>query len=78
MGRRVEETMVHLGVEAARSAGVEALEAHFQQTKKNKPCLDFWKRSGLAPREQDVFRWEVGQAYALPTCIRLDWRREDP
>src|SRR5512138_2322908 len=39
------------------------LEAHYLETKKNKPCLEFWQRSGLT--EQDhVFSWEVERGYA--------------
>jgi FkbH-like protein len=76
MGRRVEETMVHLAVESARALGAGALEARLLPTKKNKPCLDFWKRSGLEVVEAELFRWAPGAAYPLPACIHLDWRRE--
>jgi predicted enzyme involved in methoxymalonyl-ACP biosynthesis len=77
MGRKVEETMVHLAIESARALGATTLEARLLPTKKNKPCLDFWKRSGLEAPEAELFRWS-GAAYPLPSCINLDWRRAAP
>jgi FkbH-like protein len=77
MGRKVEETMVHLAIESARALGASTLEARLLPTKKNKPCLDFWKRSGLEAPEAELFRWS-GTAYPLPSCINLDWRRAAP
>jgi predicted enzyme involved in methoxymalonyl-ACP biosynthesis len=76
MGRRVEETMVHLAVETARAGGATSLEARLLPTRKNKPCLDFWLRSGLESPEPEQFRWAVSAPYPLPACIHLDWRRE--
>jgi FkbH-like protein len=78
MGRRVEEAMVHLAVETARAAGATSLEARLLPTRKNKPCLDFWRRSGLAAPGPEQFRWEAPLPYPLPSCIHLDWRRERP
>lgn len=78
MGRRVEETMVHLAVETARAAGATSLEARLLPTKKNKPCLDFWKRSGLESPEPERFRWVAPAPYPLPAAIHLDWRRGRP
>ncbi len=76
MGRRVEEAMVHLAVETARSGGATSLEARLLPTKKNKPCLDFWLRSGLESPGPEQFRWKVSEPFALPACIHLEWRRE--
>lgn len=75
MGRKVEETMVHLAVTAAAERGARAVIARYLPTKKNKPCLSFWQRSGFAADEQHVFRWETSAAYALPAPISLTWKR---
>lgn len=68
--------MVHLAVETARRAEASTLTATLLPTKKNKPCLDFWKRSGLESTAPESFRWTAPAPYPLPSCIRLDWRRE--
>lgn len=76
MGRKVEETMVHIAVAAAteRSAGV--VIAKYLPTKKNKPCLSFWQRSGFEVDEHHVFSWKTSNTYALPGPITLDWQRQ--
>jgi FkbH-like protein len=73
MGRRVEETMVHLAVEMARDAGAARVEARHLPTAKNKPCLDFWKRSGFEVLPEGVFGWDASKPYALPKSVTLEW-----
>jgi FkbH-like protein len=75
MGRKVEETMVHLAVEYARSRGAERVEAHFVQTAKNKPCLTFWQSSTFACDDGTTFVWDARRSYPLPEPIHLEWRR---
>jgi FkbH-like protein len=76
MGRRVEEAMVHVVVETARQARFRTVEARLLPTAKNKPCLDFWLRSGFETRESGLFRWDASRPFDLPGCIHLDWRRD--
>src|SRR5206468_5050982 len=66
MGRKVEETMLHIAVQWARDAGLEELYAVYKPTSKNKPCVEFLKRSGLQARAGDVFAWVLPQEY--PRC----------
>jgi FkbH-like protein len=48
MGRLVEEAMVNAAIEFARSRGAMIVEAVYEATNKNSPCLDFWStRSGF-------------------------------
>lgn len=75
MGRKVEETMVHLAVETARQAGLPALEARLLPTRKNKPCADLWGRLGLEVPGPELFRWDASRPFPLPGCIHLEWRR---
>lgn len=75
MGRRVEETMVHIAVTAARGKA-STLTAELIPTSKNKPCLTFWQRSGFEVEGEHVFRWNLADDYALPKAIQLSWRRE--
>src|SRR5439155_25020037 len=48
MGRKVEETMLHVLVELARRARANILQAEYIPTSKNQPCLAIFENSGLA------------------------------
>lgn len=71
MGRRVEEIMASWLVDLARQAGAGRVVATYLPTAKNKPCLEFWQRSGFRPAEGHVFYWETAADFAKPACIRL-------
>jgi FkbH-like protein len=75
MGRKVEETMVHLAVEHARARGAERVEAIFVPTAKNKPCLTFWQSSGFGCDDGQTFVWDARSPYSLPEPVQLEWRR---
>ncbi|MES1174312.1 MAG: HAD-IIIC family phosphatase [Myxococcales bacterium] len=75
MGRKVEETLLHLAVTAAIDAGASRVDAVYLKTAKNKPCLTVFNASGFAADEGDVFRWDASRAYALPEVIDLVWDR---
>jgi FkbH-like protein len=71
MGRKVEETMLHVAVEYARAAGLRDVRARYEPTRKNAPCLEFLKRSGLTAEDDGrVFVWSTGEPYPLPEPIR--------
>jgi FkbH-like protein len=72
MGRKVENAMVHLAVERARKLGLGAVEAQYTPTSKNKPCFDFWQRSGFSAEENGRFVWAADREYLLPTEIHLE------
>jgi len=75
MGRKVEETMVHMAVTVAREQAAKVVLAQHIATAKNKPCLTFWLGSGFAQGENGEFRWNPDQPYVLPDPISLDWQR---
>jgi FkbH-like protein len=75
MGRKVEETMVHMAVTAARELGARTLSAHFVPTPKNKPCLSFWQASGFENRDDRDFIWDLARPFPLPEAITLTWER---
>lgn len=74
-GRKIEETMVHMAVEAARERSASFVLAEYKATPKNKPCLTFWLSSGFANSGERTFRWEASQPYALPASIALRWQK---
>jgi FkbH-like protein len=71
MGRKIEETMLYIASSWARSAGVQEVYAEYCQTPKNKPCYDFFQRSGLTYRGGNMFVWDAAKAYPLHGAIRL-------
>jgi FkbH-like protein len=71
MGRRVEETMVHLAVETARGNGLSRVVAELVPTAKNKPCLSFWEGSSFR-KDGLRFEWDAREPYPLPSVISLE------
>jgi len=72
MGRRVEETMVHLAVDTARRQSLGRLVADLVPTKKNKPCLEFWQKSGFQSEGETKFVWDTTVEYNVPHVIALE------
>jgi len=70
MGRKIEETLLHLAVAAARKRGAKEVRARYLPTKKNKPVLEFFQRSGFEA-VGDEFVWDTAREYALPEVIQL-------
>jgi FkbH-like protein len=75
MGRKIEEAMVHMAVEATRERSASLVSAEYKATPKNNPCLTFWLSSGFTSSNQRTFRWDASQSYALPASIALEWRK---
>jgi FkbH-like protein len=74
MGRRVEETMLHIAVEWARARGLQTVVATYVPTKKNQPCHEFWLKSAFAADASGrEFELDTGEPYPLPACISLEW-----
>jgi FkbH-like protein len=70
MGRKIEETLLHLAVSAARRRGLPRVRARYLPTKKNKPCLEFFQRSGFEASGND-FLWDASRDYGCPDVIHL-------
>ncbi len=73
MGRKIEETMLGVAVQHARAAGVAEIVAEYKPTSKNRPCLEFFQKSGFinGPSE-NVFHWDTKQEFAAPSAVRLE------
>jgi len=71
MGRKVEETMLRAALQWARQAGLSELYAVYRPTAKNKPCLDFFERSGLHSPAEHVFEWDLRREYPACAAVRL-------
>src|SRR5260370_12490014 len=72
MGRKVEETMLHVMSACARSAGSAALHISYIPTLKNQPCLRFFENAGLVSNGDDkVFTLHLREAYPKPAATHL-------
>jgi len=72
MGRDVERVMLGVAVQCCRGLGCAELTAKYLETAKNKPCLDFWMKSGFAYSEaENSFSWAAAQPYPVPSHIEV-------
>jgi FkbH-like protein len=73
MGRRMEESMLHVAAEHGRMIGAREMIAEYLPTDRNAPCLEFWRaRSGFAAEEGGrAFVWNLAAAYPLPPAVSL-------
>jgi len=81
MGRKVEETMLHVMSARARSRGATRLHIAYIPTPKNQPCLRFFESAGLFSNGDDkVFTLDLQKAYPKPatTHLALFWSSEEP
>ena len=69
MGRRVEEFMTNWLVTQAKQRGATKVVAEYLPTTKNKPCLEYWQRSGFAAESDHVFTWATTAEYPVPVAI---------
>jgi predicted enzyme involved in methoxymalonyl-ACP biosynthesis len=70
MGRKVEEAMLHFIVSQAKLLGASFIKAEYIPTAKNRPCLEFWRRSGFAEADS-VFSFETKEDCLLPEGVSL-------
>ncbi len=72
IGRKVEETMLFTVIEHARRLGLDKLSAKYVPTPKNKPCLEFWKKSGFNYSESNnSFSWDLKKNFNLPNYVEI-------
>jgi FkbH-like protein len=72
MGRKIEEIMLNMAVEHARRKNLKAIVATYLPTPKNKPCLDFFRRSGFTEEQRsNTFRWSASRDYPASGSIKL-------
>lgn len=71
MGRRIEETMLHVAAEWALKTGVNEVRAVYSATPKNSPCLEFFRHSGFVECPANCFVWNTARPYPLDPAIEL-------
>ena len=72
MGRKVEETMLHVLAVSAKAARAKFLYAKYFPTPKNQPCLRFFESAGLPSNGDDkVFTLNLRATYPKPATTHL-------
>jgi FkbH-like protein len=71
MGRKIEEAMLSVAIDCARSAGIQEVYANYCQTPKNKPCYTFFQQSGLNCQGGNTFVWDARQPYPSHGAVHL-------
>ncbi len=72
MGRKVEEAMLYIVIQHARSLGLAEVYAEYLPTARNGPCLAFFKQSGYRyDSATSTFVWPMHETYELPRHISL-------
>jgi FkbH-like protein len=79
MGRKIEETMLHIAARYAQLLELEQIYARYIPTSKNAPCLEFLEKSGFVYDEETrTFRWDLHQIYPCPDCVELQEKLRVP
>jgi FkbH-like protein len=71
MGRKVEETMLHVVTRYARAVQIRQVCAVYVPTARNAPCHSFFQKSGLCAQSETEFTWDTVREYPLHPAIRL-------
>ncbi|MBC8552743.1 MAG: HAD-IIIC family phosphatase [Candidatus Brocadiales bacterium] len=71
IGRKVEECMVFTAFHFAKENHIKQLVVEYKPTEKNKPCFEFWMKSGFDYDKKNKFKWDMKKDYAVPECISL-------
>lgn len=73
MGRKVEETMIHLAIsEVARLGGTD-LQARYLPTSRNRPTLDVFRGAGLREIEEHVFSIDCSAGTPKPDEVIVEF-----
>ncbi len=78
MGKKVEETMLHVLVTRAGKRGAGSVEAVYLPTPKNVPCLKFFRASAFSETDENRFVWNLGDPYDRPDSVELTWAPSPP
>jgi hypothetical protein len=64
--------MLHVAVKHfSTHREIERINAELISTERNRPCREFWKRSGFTEVMDDHFQWKLDQPYPKPTHVEL-------
>ena len=71
MGRKVEETLIHLAMDALKRLGAVSMGVHYLATPRNRPTLDVFRASGLKEISENYFEGDCIEGFAKPETITV-------
>src|SRR5438132_13285274 len=78
MGRKVEDTMLHVLAVSAKAVRAKFLYGEYLPTPRNQPCLAFLLRSGLVKRDgAAVFTGDLRKDHVKPAGVTLVFEAAD-
>jgi FkbH-like protein len=73
MGRKIEESILHVAVESARRLSARQLVATYLPTERNEPTLKVFKSSGLLELTGHKFSWDCALPFPRPESVTLEF-----
>ncbi|MDC0198354.1 FkbH-like protein, partial [Candidatus Thioglobus sp.] len=71
MGKKIEQSMLYFLINEAKKMKAKELLVKFKHTKKNQPCLDFWKASEMEQSKEDNFVFNLNKELNPPITVKI-------
>ena len=72
MGRKVEETLLHIATEELAKLGASTVEIRYLPTARNRPTLEVLQKAGLLAATPDCFIIDVKAGFKQPDSVTLE------
>jgi FkbH-like protein len=72
MGRKVEDTLLHIATEELAQLGATTMEIRYLPTPRNRPTLEVLQKAGLTMVTADCFIIEMKDGFKQPDTVRLE------
>ena len=72
MGRKVEETLLHIAAEELVQLGANTVEIRYLPTARNRPTLEVLQKAGLRARTPECFVIDVKEGFKQPDTVTLE------
>jgi FkbH-like protein len=72
MGRKVEETLLHIATEELARLGATTVEIRYLKTPRNRPTLEVLQKAGLREVTPDCFIIDLKEGFKQPDTVRLE------
>ena len=73
MGRKVEETLIHIAMDALKHLGAVSMGVQYFPTSRNRPTLDIFQASGLRKVSENCFEGDCIKGFAKPETITVEF-----
>ena len=78
MGRKIEDAMLGTVLNYGQTIGLNEVYANYVPSDKNKPCLEFLKKSGFnSKKDNNTFVWQLGRLFSVPDVVQIEQFRSN-